>query len=188
MEIIEESGRFRVGIEHDESAESPYDDGASPVVSLRRGGCQAGAYCTRLHATQVNDGGWRCPSELLSAIEEAYNRDESGRLCDRYLRTCRGVTSVVNAESSDLYAFTFDPAEWRESVGAPEGSANADEWNAWMRGECYGYVIQERTTWRTDDGRNMDTWETVDSCWGFYGWDYAEQTARDTFRDVFAAL
>lgn len=90
MEIIEESGRFRVGIEHDESAESPYDDGASPVVSLRRGGC--------------------------------------------------------------------------------------------------GYVIQERTTWRTDDGRNMDTWETVDSCWGFYGWDYAEQTARDTFRDVFATL
>jgi hypothetical protein len=42
-----------------------------------------------------------------------------------------------------------------------------DEWNQYLSGDVYGYVIA--------DGNG----EHVDSCWGFFGFDYAKTEARN---------
>jgi hypothetical protein len=42
-----------------------------------------------------------------------------------------------------------------------------DEWDTYLQGEVYGYIIE-------DESGNH-----VDSCWGFYGYEYCEQTAKE---------
>lgn len=60
------------------------------------------------------------------------------------------------------------------------------EIRAWEAGEVYGYVIERETKWSrvTDDDRideRRTTWEVIDSCWGFIGWDHVAETATDAF-------
>lgn len=43
-----------------------------------------------------------------------------------------------------------------------------DEYAAWARGECFGYIVK---------GRGGDV---LDSCWGFIGREHAEQAARES--------
>lgn len=50
-------------------------------------------------------------------------------------------------------------------------------------------MVEQNVTWRRDDNPDvtMATWETVDSCWGFYGSDgangeYLKQCAMDAFK------
>lgn len=43
-----------------------------------------------------------------------------------------------------------------------------DEYAAWARGECFGYIVKGR-------GDNV-----LDSCWGFIGREHAEEAARDS--------
>lgn len=45
--------------------------------------------------------------------------------------------------------------------------AELDEYSAWRNGEVYGYVIKD------DEGNELD------SCWGFYGWEYCEEAAKE---------
>jgi hypothetical protein len=42
-----------------------------------------------------------------------------------------------------------------------------DEWNQYLSGDVYGYVIEDQ------DGNH------IDSCWGFYGLEYAKTEARN---------
>lgn len=47
--------------------------------------------------------------------------------------------------------------------------AIVESFGAWVNGECYGYSVEDA------DG------ETLDSCWGFVGYDYAAESAREAF-------
>lgn len=49
--------------------------------------------------------------------------------------------------------------EWTKNV--------AQEYGQWMNGECYGYIL------RNEDG------EDLDSCWGFVGYEFVEEAARE---------
>ncbi len=42
-----------------------------------------------------------------------------------------------------------------------------DEYSKYVGGECYGYVVEDATG------------DQLDSCWGFIGYEYAQQTARE---------
>lgn len=76
----------------------------------------------------------------------------------------------------------------REQISDPDAllRSERDEYRAWAEGTVYGYVIEEKVTWSPLDPAHdryppMDTWETVDSCWGFYGYAYAAEEAREAF-------
>lgn len=61
-----------------------------------------------------------------------------------------------------------------------------EDMQAWRDGEVYGYIIERETTWQqvkpaTDEPVTMTTWGDVDSCWGFYGREWAEENAREAF-------
>lgn len=105
---------------------------------------------------------------------------------ERYVRIFHGATSVesYNVGNRREYAYvTFDTAEWRERVGAPEESKDLlTEVRAWADGDVWGVVVEKRVTWSTDEELDdMDTWEEVEAVWGYYGHEWAEQEAREQY-------
>lgn len=196
MDIVKENENFRAYIVHDESADKPYDEGATPILSRefgRYGGFSA-----------VNDQA----SGYVDMVNEAWNRlNRDDDVLARFLRIFYGSKSVLWDSSSNYAYLAFDTAAWRETVGLTdeymstvgadvldpetlaEGSLN--EVMAWANGEVYGYIVERRMiayTTLTDpvtgdqaSTRTGSTWEEIDSCYGFYGYDYAAAEAKDVF-------
>ncbi len=58
-------------------------------------------------------------------------------------------------------------SEWRMNKSARKAALSLiAEWNQYLSGDVWGYIIED------EDG------ETVDSCWGFYGREVAEEEAK----------
>jgi hypothetical protein len=68
-----------------------------------------------------------------------------------------------------------------------------DEYGKWLDGDCWGYRILKKVERReldSDDGDDDDDddddddsmWEEVSSCYGFIGYDYAEQRAKEALK------
>lgn len=194
--ILKEQDGLRVRLAADENADEPDNDWQSPLLRLRY---------NRAHRWQAEHVvvGSR-PTDCDTRIEEAAARWGSDlemrsdlEMLGKYLRAYHG-TKVIRQWSSDDYTYiTYDTAQWREYIGFPvgselpgsyEASVNLDEYRAWCEGDVYGYIIEREVTWvRADmpDSRDtMTTWEEVDSCWGFYGWEQAEESAAEAFNVI----
>jgi hypothetical protein len=178
-----DDGRFRVVLIADEYPDEPYDDGQSPLLQL-----DLDHYGN--HAKHVMATGR--PLDDDARIEEAAERWGSDfRMLEKYLRAYYGVTRVETWHSGDYWYVTYDPAAWREHVGAPEGSVSLADYRAYVEGDVWGYAVEQNVTWRRDDDPDTTrhTWETVDSCFGFYGSDgangkYLEETALEAFESA----
>lgn len=171
-DILKEDGRFRVKLVLDECPDEPYDEGQSPLMRM-----DYGYYGWR--AEHIMTAGR--PTDADGYVETAAARCGTNfdRLT-RYLIIWHGATQVIWWHSGSYWYITYDTAAWREHTGAPEHSANMDEYRAWCEGDVWGYIVQKRVTWSTEDPDYPDEerWEdTGGSCWGFYGRDYAEECA-----------
>ncbi len=60
------------------------------------------------------------------------------------------------------------PADWDEP--------SEEDWELFRNGDVWGYVVM--------DGAGAH----LDSCWGFYGYDYAQQEAREALESTAAHL
>lgn len=194
LDIIEENDNFRARLEYDDSADKPYDEGAVPILSR-----EFGRYGNRF--TAVNDEG-EAFADLVTEAWNRLNRDDD--VLARYLRIFYGAESVLWDSSSNYAYLAFDTAAWRTEHGLTyewldehgmdrqtlaEGSLK--EVMAWANGEVFGYIVERRVKTsmvRTDavTGDVLGTvegeaWEEVDSCWGFYGREYAEEVAKEAF-------
>jgi hypothetical protein len=187
-EVVETRGDWRVVLHIDEEMPEPYDDGQSPLLRLDKNHYRSG----RANATHVMATGR--PTTDDARIEEAAERWASElELFEKYLRAFRGATQIVRWDSDDYTYITYDTPAWRKYTGfdgviapldgLPEGSINLDEYRAWCEGEVYCYVVEKRVHWTTDDEEikdsERDEWEHVDSCAGYYGAEYAEQSAKE---------
>lgn len=179
-EVLETSadGRYRVKLVLDECPPEPYDDGQSPLMRLDyRHGWSAEHVMATGRPLDMD--------EYVEAAAERWGTDFD--LLEKYLRAYHGATKVEAWHSGSYWYITYDPAAWREHVGAPEGSADMSEYRTWCEGDVWGYVVEKRVTWRTDDPgyEDEDRWEdTGDSCWGYYGseganGEYLRQSARE---------
>lgn len=193
-EVIETSddGRFRVVVSYDTDCESPIDAGDCWVTSV----------LTLEHSRWGST--WRAAYDPESRLDMLSRLDDSylvGTLFEpdeafiRYMRIFHGIEVVETGWGSDgTRALAWVEPSEAERVGMPAGMAaeniknEVNEYNAWARGECYGYVVQKLTTWAKvdpepegdSDRETRDEWEDTDeSCWGFIGYEYAEQEARD---------
>ena len=181
-ETLETSGNFRVQLVRDDYPDEPYDDGASPLIRLE--------YRYGWSAEHVMTGGR--PTDADRYIEDAAARCGTNfGLLTRYLIAYHGATKVEWWHSGDFWYITYDSAAWRAHVGAPEGSANLDEYRAYCEGDVWGWVVEKRVTWHTDDDEydDRDSWEHVDSCYGYYGSDgangeYLKSCAREALADA----
>lgn len=188
-EILEtsEDGRFRVKLVLDEWPDEPYDDGQSPLIRIER--TSYGIRAEHIMATGR-------PLDDDEHVEEAIARwgtpsSPDWRLVEKYLRAFHGVTKIETWYSGSYWYVTYDPARWREHVGAPEGSVDMSEWRAYVEGDVWGWVVEKSVTWHTDDPGHddKDEWEHVDSCGGYYGsnganGDYLKSCAREALLDA----
>lgn len=173
IETLEDNGRMRLLLIHDEHADEPYDEGQSPLLQID----------TRTGSvTHVMTGGR--PEDDDGRIEEAAQRwHASLGLLEKYLRAFHGATQVTVTHCGLNVYVTYDTARWREYSGAPANSVSMDEWLAWCEGDTWTWAVQRLETWHaeSDASKTTTTWETVDACSGFYGYDYAVRAAREAW-------
>jgi hypothetical protein len=190
MYDIEENDNYRVRLAHDDSGEKPYDEGAVPILSR-----PFRSYGERWEAVNDQADGL---TGLLNALGERFNEDE----IERFLKIFVGAYSVRWDSSDNCRYLAFDTPEWREKVGLTDeylATAKLDreklaegsltEILAWANGEVYGYILERKVTGRKvydgqdiNDAEPFEEWQEVESCWGFYGWDYAEEEAKSIFK------
>lgn len=144
--------------------------------------------------------------DLASEVDGAL-QNHSFPVVARWLRAFHGATVVLpiwgydhgslaistshRGQFSDRWdsgflGIIYDTPEGRENTGAPADdierqlAAEVDEYNQFLQGECYGYVVEELVHYQEVDGeRTHEEWEHVDSCWGFLGEaDYAMAEGR----------
>lgn len=171
---------LRVRIVPDMDPSEPYDDGGSPIVRLDTWG-----WGGRSAHEMTGLTSYRLPDGIEQAVE---HWGERGRdFLDRYLSIFHGVTATEWWHSGTSWYVTMDPADWREATGAPAGSINVDEWQAYCEGDVWGVTVERKVTWISDDDepRTEVRWEnTGDSVWGFYGHDAAIEGAADHFPGI----
>jgi hypothetical protein len=191
-----ESETLRVRVVPDMDPSEPYNDGGSPIVRLD--------WSFRWEAWTVEQitaiTSYELPEEILDTIGKHLNENGAGVDTLTLALEPHGITTVVSYNSGIYTYVTFDPPDWREQMGLtdeylaahPEVKpASLDEYRAYIEGECYGYVLEELVTWTRDSARSYapeertrETWEELDSCWGFYGSEYIEEEARRVFTEA----
>ncbi len=201
-EILKEENGWRVTLIKDEHADEPYDDGQSPLLRIedRYSGYHASA-------EHIQVGSMR-PTGNDERIEEAAQRWASKpELFEKYLRAFHGATTIKwygpNNYTDHTYV-TYDTSEWVKAVGfddkvAPRSkydgakAVSMAEYRAYLEGDVYGYQVERRVNVASiriisAHGQHLrtieseyDEWEVVDSCWGFYGYTYARESALEAY-------
>lgn len=92
---------------------------------------------------------------------------------DRYSGlSSRGAT--VNEYDDHCDGFVFFPVADLQGEGIDRERAvkilegEIEEYSSWATGDCYGYVIED------------ENGDELNSCWGFYGQDYAIESAKES--------
>lgn len=179
VEVLRTSidGRYRAVLEDDTWACEPENDGAAPFLRF------GGDYYGRGDAIAMN----RAAEGMDHAFNVLGDRAPSGRhqreTFERYLRIFHGTIKVqwYNAGISNEYGYVaFDTAAWREEMGCdPARLAEEDyleEYRAWVQGDVYGVVVEERTPGACghDGCQEHEEWVHADDTgdyqiWGLYG-------------------
>ena len=107
----------------------------------------------------------------------------SEEVLERWLRIFY-QESYALVERQDATVLLLDTQGFRSHVGieadAPSDlSGESKEWEAYLDGEVYGVGYAVNTERVLDDGEeiDLDDFEVTIECWGFYGEDYAKETA-----------
>ena len=176
---------WRVSIYQDADAESPRDMESSSIHVL--------TVPSREYVDVDRDPGpwgdsWH---DLLSR----YGADQAIGIVQRWAESFGHFTydhaPVYGARS--VWYLTREDAErdgWTDPVAALE--AHAREYQAWVEGEVYGWVIEAERTWQRvdgpDAGQREERWEHVESVWGYYGpgIEYVESEARAALASILA--
>lgn len=132
-------------------------------------------------------GGWRLAARYVSAVHDAVVVPVWGYE--------HGQLTIHGGDRIGQYADEWDSGQcglaWltrdraREELPVGEGEAlddvaercigqEIDTYDAWLRGEVYGWTAERRRLdWAEDDvdqGDDGDGWEHIDSCFGYVGW------------------
>lgn len=178
--IIMQDDSRRVVLIPDAYPEEPYDEGQSPLIRLD----------TRYYISASHVGVSNRPSDDDDRIEEAarrwYYRRDFPEILARYLRIFHGSSQVETWRSDHCLYITYDTKRWRDWAGAPERSVSLDEWKAYAEGDVWIWETQRLVSYTADDdpSKTLRQWETIDSCGGYYGREWAEQAACDAWRDL----
>lgn len=183
-----ETATHRLRIVDTEHAESPDFDFQGQIIR------QDGRRFEAFHRDAARDS-------LADEIRVAWDRFMDMDLIERYLRIFFDVVGfdyfdlrdgriICVVTLAELRAWGFKDVEaWREKNGGdPVAVGILKPWQAWVDGDVFGYIIEEKVrTARLDDHDQpimptvTEGWDEVDSCYGFYGTEDVEQAAREQF-------
>lgn len=181
---------YRVRLEYDSDAEDPrtgYEPVTTFVLNVRQYSLpREGTLVARIEEA-MDRGGFRLAARYLQAVHAV-------PVVLPVWGYEHGDLSLSAGERNGVYADRWDsglaglaystPQQVRDGWGgdcsdvttdALEAALQADvaEYDAWLGGDVYGYVVERSTTGRPED------WEEVDSCWGFIGYSWAVQAATE---------
>lgn len=184
LEQVTDHGVYRAKIERDEYPEQPENDGGYPVVRIdtNRG------YSFKPEMTGYGNGyddGLSRPADEILAYFHERTGDSRGAIdmFERYLRIFHdgNLSEYGPNQGTDYHYVAFATRTLWESWGndGEVGKAELDEYRYWIEGDVYGVDVEKAVSFDSDD--EPDVWESVGEveCWGFFGEDYAKQTAQD---------
>lgn len=179
VETIELGANLRVRIEQDTDVEAPEDDifqityrassrytlGTESVSDSRKEEIERG----------LADGsliGWPVFAYVHSGA--------TIRMAESNPFHCQwdsGQSGIVYAKREDIIKEWGKKRLTKKVIERAQAYAKGvvDQFASYLEGDVYGYIV-ERT--RTNADEDVLVEETLDSCWGFYGRDYAIQEAR----------
>lgn len=193
-ETLEESGDYRVRLVVDEYADEPYDDGAAPILRIDVRDVLSTDTC------HVDQGGRPRDHDdnIVYAVKhwQTYPGDRNWPLFEKYLRAFYGVRHIETwrSDGGPWWYVVYDARSAREYAGIADDSphraryagSTLAEYRSWAEGDVWEYVVEKRVMWHTDDraveDHHRESWETVDSCGGYYGYGYARQEAVEAYR------
>lgn len=96
----------------------------------------------------------------------------------------RDIVNIVTSADLKIWGWDENPDNWPHAEDGHKlrpCENNLVEWEAWANGDVWYYTIEKLVHWTSDDSdvSDRDTWEEVSSCAGFYGEEYAAQSARE---------
>lgn len=179
-EVVETKGQYRASIILDDDAQAPDWDGMYPTLQID------GHYSHSVDALLGDDAEDFAP--ILSHFYETASQPLEA--FERYLRIFHGTTQFAahNTRLSREYGYVaFDTAKWREKHGVDAEQVKEEnllaDVIAWVDGDVWGVRVEKVVHWYTQDeeieDQDRSDWEELDSVWGYYGRDNAEQEARD---------
>jgi hypothetical protein len=175
---VERKGvEYRLVIEQDEFPTSPteYDDPGAFIVT------------TRNREFEEVPEGWNCDRAALIAAGKAEGEDGKLRAFPLYAYVHSGVALSMGREypfdcpwdSGQIGFVMEDPAELNPAAKPGEQAAlKVEEWNQYLSGDVWNYSVERVSKCNMGCGHA----ETVDSCGGFYGRDWAEKEGRAALR------
>lgn len=182
---------YRVRLVQDEGPDLPFDDGSAPLWRVDY--TSAGRRVEQVKMTSFDAS----DVDVQGAVEQFGNPTE-GRVA-RWLKAYHGATVVETWHSGESWYIAADIAKWRSEMGVTVEQIREEtqarslmaEYQAWVQGDVYGYVIERRlvaytTVINPADGEIIgttreDQWSEVESLWGLYGHVYALRTAEEDF-------
>ncbi|MER8116301.1 hypothetical protein [Streptomyces sp. NPDC094031] len=175
-----DDGRYRIRLVHDDHAPNPRHD-RDTLVHVITIDTHLGQYIP-----VDRDGG-----PLAEAWHRlCWNRWKGVDIFTRYVKIFHGGTVLESAPARGARSLWYMTGEEMVALDAgllSEGyiEAEMEEYEAWAEGDTWAWVIEERVGWTrdSDPDESMDTWETVDSCSGYYGASWARKVAREALRD-----
>lgn len=199
MEILDEittdKGTFRVSLEQDDDPLHPredYDQAATMVLAHRRYNLPHEGDTDRIDDA-FDRGGYRLAARYLTATKQAaavlpvWGYDH-GQLTlkagerdypfdDRWDSGLAGLIYITPEAAREAFGENYT-AEQLDSLL----TAEVAEYDQYLTGDVWGYVIEKLIPECEHCGCEQRCehcgWELEDSCWGFYGYDYAEKEAR----------
>lgn len=145
---------------------------------------------------------WRRIIGERHRVHGAAERD-AVEIFERYARIFHGARTLYDSPYEGPSAVWYILPDGIAQLAAPSAEhpdpamaclqVERDEYRAWAEGDVWGYIIEVRETWvpvsqlgaPESERDTMQTWEEVPdgSCWGFYGYSYAEQEATEAWED-----
>lgn len=130
-------------------------------------------------------------SQMLDVLAALYDLLGIPNLCQTTRGYCQDnwaeVLVVATPEACVEFGHTYAP------IGAGQPDAHIAAWwehqlqgtidlyGAWAWGDVYGYVVEFAIY---DEDGEVEDWEEVDSCWGFYGDDHHESGLEEAALDA----
>ena len=169
-EVVGQMGRFTCRIVNDTDPQSPEDWGDTTAFLM--------GWDSRNFWVGHEKGSRLTPQECIDKwkdthhvfLLEAYIHSgivlalmNEGNFCDRQWDVSSGIGAVF-----------LDKKEWKTKSQKAWKRARAlvKEWNQFLCGDVWGYCIDEH---QTDDLESEVIDKSVESCWGFYGSEYAKE-------------
>jgi hypothetical protein len=195
-EVIEETGNYRLTLHIDDDTQEPYDYWRVPVLRIDRGSVDHLSSDSR-------------PTDDDDAVEDAVRHWGASpsrtdwRLVEKYLRAWFGTTYIETWYSGSYWYVAYDTAAWREFAGLTTDDAEhirnnvagaLTEFRAWAEGDVWGYTVEQKIhvvshkQITTPEGKMTELdyeyyewYPTDESCWGYYGHEYATEQGKLAF-------